>query len=62
MNTKELKKEKKEYSDIEYKYIESLSSIELLALEIAKKKLESSFDLKKSIGYLEFLRKINDDE
>lgn len=48
-------------NNIEDKYIESLNSIELVALEIAKRKLESSFDLKKSIGYLEFLKKTNDE-
>ena len=48
-------------NDIEDKYIKSLNNIELVALEIAKRKLESSFDLKKSIGYLEFLKKINDE-
>ncbi len=48
-------------NDIEEEFLKSLNSIELLALEIAKRKLESSFDLKKSIGYLEFLKKINDE-
>tara|TARA_Y100000992_G_scaffold69024_1_gene43097 strand:+ start:4156 stop:4335 length:180 start_codon:yes stop_codon:yes gene_type:complete len=48
-------------NDIEEEFLKSLNSIELIALEIAKRKLESSFDLKKSIGYLEFLKKINDE-
>jgi len=50
-----------EDNNIEDKYIKSLNSIELVALEIAKRKLESSFDLKKSIGYLDFLKKTNDE-
>ena len=38
------------------KYLNSLSEIEYKALEIAKKQLESSFCLEKSIGFLEFLK------
>ncbi len=41
------------------KYLNSLSKIEYKALEIAKKQLESSFCLEKSIGFLEFLKKHN---
>tara|TARA_A100001011_G_scaffold282236_1_gene292391 strand:- start:763 stop:951 length:189 start_codon:yes stop_codon:yes gene_type:complete len=37
-------------------YINSLNPIELKALEIAKQQLQSSFDIEKSIGYLEFLK------
>jgi len=37
-------------------YINSLNAIELKALEIAKQQLQSSFDIEKSIGYLEFLK------
>jgi hypothetical protein len=36
------------------KYINSLSKIEKTALEIASKELETSFDIEKSIGFLEF--------
>lgn len=36
------------------KYINSLSTIEKEALNIAKEQLESSFCLEKSIGFLEF--------
>ena len=39
-------------------YINSLNAIELKALEIAKQQLQSSFDIEKSIGYLEFLKSI----
>ena len=38
------------------KYINSLNSIEQTALAIAEKQLESSFDISKSIGYLEFVK------
>ena len=37
-------------------YINSLSPLELKALEIAKQQLQSSFDIEKSIGYLESLK------
>tara|TARA_B100001093_G_C26361677_1_gene814762 strand:- start:410 stop:601 length:192 start_codon:yes stop_codon:yes gene_type:complete len=37
-------------------YINSLNTIELKALEIAKQQLQSSFDIEKSIGFLEFLK------
>ena len=36
-------------------YINSLSKIEKEALEIAKRQLESSFNLEKSIGFIKFL-------
>jgi hypothetical protein len=39
-------------------YINSLNTIELKALEIAKQQLQSSFDIEKSIGFLEFLKSI----
>lgn len=41
------------------RYINSLNTIELKALEIAKQQLQSSFDIEKSIGYLEFLKSKN---
>ena len=37
-------------------YIQSLTPIELLILELAQSHLESSFDIEKSIGYIEFLK------
>ena len=45
-------------------YIDSLTDIEKKGLKIAEQQLGTSFDIKKSIGYLEFLknRKSNDDE
>jgi hypothetical protein len=35
-------------------YIESLSSIEIKALTIAMRELESSFSIEKSIGFINF--------
>lgn len=37
-------------------YIESLSDIERLAYDIAKRELKSSFIIEKTIGYKEFLK------
>ena len=45
--------EKENYDTIE-KYLNTLSDQEKQAMEIAKKQLESSFSLEKSIGFLEF--------
>jgi hypothetical protein len=36
------------------KYMESLTEKERVALEIAKDHLESSFDIERSVGYIEF--------
>jgi hypothetical protein len=38
-------------------YLQSLSTIELKALEIAKTQLQSSFSVEKSIGYIEWVKK-----
>jgi hypothetical protein len=38
-------------------YIESLSSIEIKALTIAIRELESSFSIEKSIGFINFQKK-----
>ncbi len=38
-------------------YLQSLSAIELKALEIAKTQLQSSFSVEKSIGYIEWVKK-----
>ena len=40
-------------------YIESLDKFELQAMNIAKRILESSFDLEKSIGFLNFKKSKN---
>ena len=58
-NKKDQKNEKDEKDKEKQKYIESLSQQEKKALEIAKKQLESSFCLEKSIGYLNYLQKKN---
>ena len=43
------------------KYVNSLSAIEKKALAIAKEDLGSSFNIEKSIGYIEYLNKISKD-
>ena len=40
-------------------YMTSLNEMEKKALKIAKTQLESSFEIEKSIGFLQFLKKIN---
>ena len=59
INEKEttIKKDKNETIDEEIllkMYIEQLDEIELLIYKIAEEHLESSFDVSKSIGYLEW--------
>ena len=39
------------------KYEESMDEANKIAYEIAKKQLESSFDIEKSIGFQEFINK-----
>ena len=62
-NDEKIKKEKEKLQDelqkklqqeLLDKYVEQLDSTELQAIEIAKRILQSSFCLEKSIGYLEF--------
>jgi hypothetical protein len=48
------KTQNKTQENIIKKYIEQMSEIEKIAFEIAKKNLESSFDIEKSIGFIEF--------
>jgi len=49
-------------------YVSSLSEIEKLTLEVAKRQLESSFEINKSIGFIKYLKdnnisiKINNDK
>ena len=40
-------------------YLNSLNNMEKKALNIARKSLESSFDLEKTIGYLNFIKSLN---
>jgi hypothetical protein len=48
-------------------YVSSLSEIEKLTLEVAKRQLQSSFEINKSIGFIKYLKdnnisiKINND-
>jgi hypothetical protein len=43
-------------SDALDKYLNTLCEIDLIALEVAKRQLESSFEIHKSIGFLKYLR------
>jgi len=43
--------------DVVLRYISSLNAIELEILELARVQLESSFDIEKSIGFLNYLKK-----
>lgn len=45
--------------DVIDKYIESLNEMEQLTLEVAKQQLESSFDIHKSIGFIDYLKTNN---
>jgi len=40
-------------------YVEQLTEIEQIVLDIAKDQLESSFSLEKSIGFMEWCKKKN---
>ena len=40
-------------------YVKTLNSIELLTLNVAKRQLESSFELHKSIGFIKYLKENN---
>ena len=37
-------------------YLASLSEIEIIAMKIAKKNLKTSFDIERSLGFLEWLK------
>lgn len=52
----------KQNIDLEHKiklYLEQMSDDEKIVLEIAKQQLKSSFNLKKSIGFIEFCQNNN---
>ena len=51
-----------ENSEAQNEYIKTLKPIELIALNIAKQNLETSFCLEKSIGFLNYLKNINDEK
>jgi len=40
-------------------YIDNLDDIEKLTLEVAKRQLESSFEINKSIGFIKYLKDNN---
>tara|TARA_B110001450_G_scaffold212172_1_gene204065 strand:- start:341 stop:550 length:210 start_codon:yes stop_codon:yes gene_type:complete len=40
-------------------YLENMDKFERVAYEIAKENLESSYDIEKSIGFLEFVKNSN---
>jgi len=67
-NNKTINNETKNYDEnydenyLIQEYINTLNEQELIVLEIAKKQLESSFDISKSIGYLNWLNKNNLDK
>jgi hypothetical protein len=42
-------------------YINQMTPTEKKALEIARRNLESSFDIEKSIGYLDWLKKTEEE-
>ena len=44
----------------EYEYYKSLSDIEKSALKIAKVKLGSSFIPEKTIGYMKYIKELNE--
>jgi len=52
--------DKNEKEKMIQKYIQSLNDSEKVAYEIAVRKLESSFDIEKSIGFIEFVKSIKD--
>ena len=43
-------------NDLLSEYIKSLTNDQLKIIEIAKKQLGTSYDIKKSIGYLQFIK------
>ena len=43
-------------NDIVKQYIEGLSEIERVTMEIAQKNLKTSFDIEKSLGFIEWLK------
>ena len=49
--------EKDVKSKLIIEYTKQLSSTEKKALEIAKKNLESSFDIERSLGFIDWMKK-----
>ena len=59
METKNNTKFEKPLDELLNLYIENFNVYEKVAYEIAKNGLESSYDMEKSIGFIEFLKKNN---
>lgn len=59
INIDEMEKIRKENENLVIEYINSLNDFEIQAMNIAKKMLESSFDIEKSIGFLDFKKNKN---
>jgi hypothetical protein len=59
INIDEMQKIKQENQILIIEYINSLDDFEIQAMNIAKKMLESSFDIEKSIGFLDFKKNKN---
>ena len=57
-NIDEIQKIKQENENLVIEYINSLDNFEIQAMNIAKRMLQSSFDIEKSIGFLDFKKKI----
>ena len=50
---------KNQVNDLVNEYLKSLNKDQLKIIEIAKKVLESSYDITKSTGYLKYIKKRN---
>ena len=59
METKSDTKCEKPLDELLNLYIENFNVYEKVAYQIAKNNLESSYDMEKSIGFIEFLKKNN---
>ena len=59
INIDEMQKIRQKNQDLIIEYINSLDDFEIQAMNIAKKLLESSFDIEKSIGFLDFKKNKN---
>lgn len=58
-NIDEIQKIKQENENLVTEYINSLDDFEIQAMNIAKRMLQSSFDIEKSIGFLDFKKNKN---
>jgi len=52
-------KNEKKIDELVQLYLENMNAFERVAYEIAKENLESSYDIEKSIGFLEFVKNNN---